>query len=129
VKHLLAFKAPVSTQGGLKTKTTVSTLLASHTRIRCKEEATHNIYHHLGRAQAEHEHFDHDEHPEGWSQRLADVGVLVDICSNCAEVQTQMDLKSAEDCPCALPSSRPVSFSCRDRIFADGLIVSRLQVF
>jgi len=83
VKHLLAFKAPVATQGGFKSETAVSTLLASHTSIRCKEKTTSNIHHHLRRAQVEHEHFDHDEHTEGWSQRLlggsADVGVVVDI--------------------------------------------------
>jgi len=130
MKNLLAFTAPVATQGGFKPETAVSTLFASHTRIRCKEETTSNIHHHLRRAQAEHEYFDHDEHPEGWSQRLlggsADVGVLVDICTNCAEVKTQMDLKSAEDCPGAFPSCCPVSLSCGNRMFADGIIVSRL---
>ena len=130
MKHLLAFKASVATQGGFKTETTVSTLFASHTRIRCKKETTRNIRHHLRRVQTEHELFDHDEYPEGWSHRLlvgsADVGVLVDICSDCDEIKTQMDLKSAEDCPCAFPTCDPVSLSCGDRMFTDGLIVSHL---
>jgi len=46
--------------------------------------------------------------------------VVVDIRSNCAEIKTQMDLKSAEDCPCAFPICCPVSLSCGDRTFADG---------
>jgi len=130
VEYLFAFKASIATQGGFKTETTVSTLFASHTCIRCKKETTRNIRHHLRRVQTDHELFDHDEHPEGWSQRLlggsADVGVLVDIRSDCSEIKTQMDLESAENCPCAFPGCGPVSLSCGDRMFTDDLVVSHL---